>query len=240
MSPVRTTDFVFDLVSFVSATLIDPAFSIRADGRKIGQNNYHSPVCPPYRPNTPPSTQLVLATGSADATVRVWDVGERVVPHADEWTRLKRQFLLPSGNSNKLERPGVQDGNSHQHQDRPSAAPDIASLENALVHRKDDGDAKLSVPREQNDQFASAEHATNTPMEEVVASKEKARSALRSLRPEILRQADVRPTWRVGRVTAVIDLTGTVNPLTRHHRWATTAKKSEPLIEVKDRSQAYF
>ncbi|CAM9744831.1 unnamed protein product [Scytosiphon promiscuus] len=178
-------------------------------------------------------SQLMLATGSADTTVRVWDVGMRVVPHADEWTRVKKHFSFPSGNVSKVEEQAGHNNSHHQRQDRPSVAPDIASLEDTLVHRKDDGKISPAVSKKAPDQMASAEHASESPAEEMVASKENARSALRSLRPEILRQAKACPTWRAGRVTAVLDLTGTAGVLD-HQRGATSGKIStaEPLIEV--------
>lgn len=159
------------------------------------------------------------------------------MPHADEWTRVKRQLLFPGSSSHiKKERESDQGGSHRQPQDHYSAAADIATLENTLVHRQDDGVAVPSVSKTHPDKTASAERFPETPAERIVASQENARSALRSLRPEILRQAGARPTWRIGRVTAVLDRTGAADSFNRHQRGARAVKKSmaEPLIEVKD------
>jgi len=164
----------------------------------------------------------MLATGSADATVRVWDVGEEVVPHADEWTRIKRGCLRGSSNDgleNEIGRENAPDENS------PFVPPDIVALENAIVHGQEEGDNN-------SNNTSSAKNVTAM----AAASQERARRALRSLRPEILRQAGVRPSWRTGRLTAVLDRLGMTDAL--NHRTVATSSRAEiartdPLIEVR-------
>lgn len=166
----------------------------------------------------------MLATGSADTTVRVWDVGEEILPHADEWARVKRECFLGSSNERRPEQTVAQEKDIPQNQDFSSDAPDVAALENVLVLGQDDEDdgrnnrnydSSSNSPatsnsgvafagRRESNQAASAAK-TSAVAAMVAASKENARCALRSLRPEIIRQAGVRPAWRTGRVTAVLD-----------------------------------
>ena len=172
----------------------------------------------------------MLATGSVDSTVRVWDVGEEILPHADEWTRVKRELFLGSSSSSGGERRADQKAardKAIRLNDGLSPVPlGVVTLENALVRGQgdeddgrrinpNDGSSRSSPPSTKGNGVASAAQAepnqgasadeTSAVAAVVEASKENARSALRSLRPEILRQARVRPAWRTGRVTAVLD-----------------------------------
>lgn len=177
----------------------------------------------------------MLATGSADTTVRVWDVGEEVLPHADEWTRVKRECFLgsssgSSSNQGMSKQKATEATAIRQKQLFSSVSPDIVALENTLVLGQGDaGDDRnsrshgssddtglgassngvaASSARRRPNQAAPATDASvvaATAAAAAAASKENARGALRSLRPEILRQAGVHPEWRTGRVTAVLD-----------------------------------
>lgn len=199
----------------------------------------------------------MLATGSADTTVRVWDVGEEILPHADEWTRVKREFFLGSSNERRPEQKAAQDkAIIHPHQGFSSVSPDVVALENALVLGQDDegddrnnrnhdsgrnkspgasGNGAASAAQREENHGAPAEK-TPAVAAMVAASKENARCALRSLRPEILRQAGARPGWRTGRVTAVLDRSacslnhpaGAMGPALGRGQKA----KPDPLIEV--------
>lgn len=174
----------------------------------------------------------MLATGSADTTVRVWDIGVEIVPHADEWTRFKRKCLLPIDSSDRLEKQAQQVDSSRQNQGYPSVSSDISALENALVRGQDEGGSSKSN-----------NSGTDNTMSAALVSKDNARRALRSLRPEVLRQAGARAVWRTGWVTAVLDHhAGRAGSLNRQTATggATTAggstknARTDPLIEVRD------
>eukprot|EP00752_Nemacystus_decipiens_P008770 g7826.t1 len=195
-------------------------------------------------------SQLMLATGSADATVRVWDVGEEILPHADEWTRVKRECFLGSSNERGLEQNITQEKAFRPYQDQSSVSEEITALENALVLGQDVEDDDRSNSR--SNQGAHSDGVASGPQRESngttlpprssavaateAASKEKARCALRSLRQEIFRQAGVHPAWRTGRVTAVLDR----STCSLNHPVAATGSapgrgqraKPDPLIEV--------
>lgn len=174
----------------------------------------------------------MLATGSADTTVRVWDIGVEIVPHADQWTRFKRECLLPSDSSDQLKNQAEQVDSSRQNQGYPSVSSDIRALENALVRGQDeDGSSKKN------------NSGTDNTVPAALVSKDNARRALRSLRPEVLRQAGARAVWRIGCVTAVLNhqagRTGSLNRQTAMAGGTTaggSAKKvrTDPLIEVRD------
>ncbi|CAM9542999.1 unnamed protein product, partial [Ectocarpus sp. 12 AP-2014] len=175
-------------------------------------------------------SQLMLATGSADTTVRVWDIGVEIVQHADEWTRFKRECLLPSDSRDRLEKQAQRVHSSRQNQGYPSVSSDISALENALVRGQDEGGSSKSN-----------NSGTENTMSAALVSKDNARRALRSLRPEVLRQAGARAVWRTGWVTAVLDHhAGRAGSLNRQTATggATTAggsaknARTDPLIEV--------
>lgn len=145
-------------------------------------------------------------------------MGEEILPHADEWTQVKRECFLGSSSERRFEQKTAQDKASRQHQGFTSVSPDIVAMENALVLGQDDeNDGRnsrnnesssndvASAGRRESNQAASAATTTSAVATMATASKDNARGALRSLKPEILRQAGVRPAWRTGRVTAVLD-----------------------------------
>eukprot|EP00903_Cladosiphon_okamuranus_P006300 g6178.t1 len=66
-------------------------------------------------------------------------------------------------------------------------------------------DGVASAGGTEPNQATSATTTISAEASTVTVSKESARGALRALKPEILRQAGVRPAWRTGRVTAVLD-----------------------------------
>ncbi|CBJ33221.1 calmodulin-like myosin-light chain [Ectocarpus siliculosus] len=175
-------------------------------------------------------SQLMLATGSADTTVRVWDIGAEIVPHADEWARFKRECLFPINSSDRLEKQAQHVDSSCQNQGYPSVSSDISALENALVRGQDEGGSSKNN-----------NSGTDNTMSAAPVSKDNARRALRSLRPEVLRQAGARAVWRTGWVTAVLDHhAGRAGSLNRQTvtGGATTAggsaknARTDPLIEV--------
>ena len=128
----------------------------------------------------------MLVTGSADSTARVWDVGEDFVPHADEWTMIKHSVINHSG------------GDATQC-DRYDGAANISALEKAVI-TSGRGESTLSpVEAEYRPAVnkSTAEEASNGQLLNVI----------RSLRPELLRQARARLMWRIARVTAVLDRT---------------------------------
>lgn len=175
----------------------------------------------------------MLATGSADTTVRMWDVGQQLLPHAHEWRRTKRRLL----SSQQNEAQGAGDDNVD------SELRNISTLENALVRhdngennnptaRHDDGDNINSQARKKSSQPAGAENI------DTVVFSENVRRAVRSLRPEIIRQAGARAVWRTGRVTAVLEQTGRPanHPAGVNPTIALAQKPGNvPLIEVRDR-----
>lgn len=187
--------------------------------------------------------------------MRVWDIGEEVVPHADEWARVKTRCLFVSrsssnGSSDRLEKKAAaQDGSPCQNQGAPSMSPDVTALENALIRGHDDGEDDDSNNNGNNSTtdnngksyHTAASAAAAVSENSAAAAKESARCALRSLRPEILRQAGARPAWRTGRVTAVLDRSETAGP--RCHPAAamgttsgrTNKSRTDLLIEVRDR-----
>lgn len=199
--------------------------------------------------------QLMLATGSADTTVRVWDVAEEVLPHADEWARVKKECFLGGSNERILEQKAALEKAFRPNQGSSSVSADIVALENALMVGQDDEDDdpndrnhySSTSPGTKNSVAASATGRipqqtasatrSSAAATAVTVSKENARCTLRSLRPEILRQAGARPVWRTGRVTAVLDRS--VCPL--NHASAAMGStplrgkksKSDPLIEVR-------
>lgn len=187
--------------------------------------------------------------------MRLWDVGGEVVPHADEWTRVKtRCLLVSSGSGSSGDRPErkafVQDGNPYQVKGAPSmTSPDITALENTLIRGYDDDNDedsnsvtdKSRVPsarKRKSNNTAAAAQAAAVSESSAAAAKESARCALRLLRPEILRQAGAHPAWRTGRVTAVLDrsLTDPQNSLSAAAIGTTSGRRLEartdPLVEV--------
>lgn len=184
----------------------------------------------------------------------MWDIGEEILPHADEWTRVKREcFFGSSSNGRSLEQKAVQDQAISQDQGVSSVSPSVVALENALVLRHGDEDndhdnrnhdssnspntnngAASAARREPNK--AAPAIKTSTVSATVAASEENARCAIRLLRPEILRQAGVRPAWRTGRVTAVLDRSACSLDHTAAVIGPTPGRgkntKSDPLIEV--------
>lgn len=141
--------------------------------------------------------QLMLATGSADTTVRVWDVGEDLMPHADEWTRIKNRALYPA--STEVDATG----------DDPKRTTGITDLENTVVGDEAEHDTiagrggknSEGKPPEAGEYLAAA-------VPDPAASTEKVHTALHAMRPELLRQAGACAVWRTGRVTAVLDRAG--------------------------------
>ena len=96
----------------------------------------------------------------------------------------------------------------------------------------DDTNDSIRAQKKDNQKSAAAKTDT-TPV-----SMENARNAVRSLRPEILRQAGARATWRTGCVTAVLKQAGRSlnHPAAGKTVAGVLAKKPEnkPLIEVQD------
>lgn len=166
----------------------------------------------------------MLVTGSADTTVRVWDVGQHLLPHADAWACAKRRLLYT--NQKNCRAHGGSDGATE-------LCNDTSTLENVLIGRDTGGDTNDSTAAQKKADQNSVAEKTDT-----VVSMEGARNAVRSLRPEILRQAGARATWRTGRVTAVLEQAGRplTNPTGGTAGVAVLAKKpgNNPLIEVQD------
>ena len=161
----------------------------------------------------------MLATGSADTTVRVWDVGQQLLPHSEAWTRAKRR----SRYNQQSESKGGGDG--------ATEFCNISMLENVLVGHDNEDDTNDSTQAQKKDRQHAAAEKSGT-----VVSTENVRSAVRSLRPEIMRQAGARATWRTGRVTAVLEQEGrSLNHPTRAATVALAKKPgNNPLIEVQD------
>lgn len=157
--------------------------------------------------------QLMLATGSADSTVRVWDVGEEFMPCADEWTRVKNRSLFNQPQASRDS--GRCDAELF----------DITILENAVVGPDREGNDTSTEGTRQAD---AAEHTG------AAVARENARRAVHALRPEVLRQSGARAAWRTGRVTAVLDQEG----MSLNHPTAGETKRKKdfgrsPLIEVR-------
>ncbi len=169
--------------------------------------------------------------------MRVWDVGEEIVPHADEWTWVKWGCLRGGSDDGLKDETGRE---TTLDEDYPSASSDIVALENAIVRGQEANDRSNTTHNNSNNNNNNnnTSSAKNTSAM-AAASQERARRALRALRPEILRQAGVCPAWRTGRVTAVLDRSGTADPL--NHRAVAMgpaprrAKNAtaDPLIEVR-------
>lgn len=139
----------------------------------------------------------MLATGSADTTVRVWDVGEDLMPHADEWARLKNRALYPAS--------AEVDANEGD----PKHTTGITELENTVVgdgaeHNTSSERGRKNSGRKQPEAGEDLAAAVPDP----AASTEKAHNALRAMRSEFFRQAGACGVWRTGRVTAVLDRAG--------------------------------
>lgn len=157
----------------------------------------------------------MLVTGSADGTVRAWDVGEDFMPHADEWSRVKHN-VTP-----KLRGNGALIGHC-------DTASDIATLENTVIESvRRDSDP---TPKETDDRCAENGHIPGD------TTKGRLTTIARSLRPELLRQAGVRSVWRTARVTAMLDRTRlSLNPAPAVGSTRTGPKTpgQQPLIEVR-------
>lgn len=155
--------------------------------------------------------------------MRVWDVGQQLLPHADAWARAKSRFLCDQKASR-----------AHGGGDVATDFCDTSTLENVLIGCDNGDDTNDSVRARKKDSQKSAGAKTDT----TVVSMENARNAVRSLRPEILRQAGARAMWRTGRVTAVLEQTGRSlnNPTAGKTVAVVLAKKPgiKPLIEVQD------
>lgn len=171
----------------------------------------------------------MLLTGSKDTTVRVWNVGEEVLPHADEWVNIKAHFVLTSD-------PDADNLISAQN----TASVDITALETAVVGANTtDGDNSSNATTSSTagkagdrDRQAGVWKDRETTKKEEPATQERAFRAVVKLRPELLRQAGARPEWRTGCIAGVMD-PGGVSP--RPRVLAETGKKSEKhhLIEVR-------
>lgn len=182
----------------------------------------------------------MLASGSADTTVRVWDVGQRLLPHADEWTRVKRRLLC----SEQSEAQGG-GGNTDD-----TKFYNIPTLENNLVSHYNGYNNNALTRSKENGEPAMAETVTHKKSgqpevpekTDTAAFTENIRSAVRSLRPEILRQAGARAVWRTGRVTAVLEQVGrSANHPTGGAAIALAQTPGNiPLIEVRDRRLNLF
>lgn len=176
----------------------------------------------------------MLVTGSADASVRVWDVGEELFPHADRWASLKTRCIL------RLENGGL-DGCC----DVPEAlatADDIATLEATMVGvRSDDCRDRDTIPLASVGARAtsgnSARISSGLPSKSAPTKQadeggretwKRAQSALAVIRAEVFRQAGALPGWRLGRVTAVVDLSRETTATLK-----STTNDQRPLIEVR-------
>lgn len=129
------------------------------------------------------------------------------MPHADEWIRFKVSILFYSPEM-------IQEGGHGS-----SKSPDITELEHDVVGH---GSHKKGA----------------TAVSEVMGTtmrRGNARSAVRSLRPEVLRQAGARTRWCTGRITAVLDRAEMVPKLPGAEAITASVKKSghHLLIEVR-------
>lgn len=157
----------------------------------------------------------MLATGSADTTVRVWDVGEEFLPHANEWTRAKSRLLY------------------HPPESKPSggkvaATSGISALEKTVIGES--RDEKPHVEEGGRQGSAVAQQLGS-------GSHDKTRAVVRSIRPDLLRQAGARAVWRTGRVTALLDRTRLglkLPPATGVIATGVKKSRDQPLIEVRN------
>lgn len=158
----------------------------------------------------------MLATGSADGAVRVWDVGQEIMPHAEQWTRVKTRLLYCL--------PGTAAGRNHGDVDSPS----ITALENDVIGEENSSN-NIAAPGQKPLTAVATDVGAAATMENV-------RRTLRLLRPELFRQVGARTVWRTGCVTALVDRGGTTHNLPAAATTAVGAKKSayQPLIEVRN------
>lgn len=165
--------------------------------------------------------QLVLATGSADGTVRVWDIGVELMPHVDEWVRFKWHVLRDRC-------PTALEGCCNVYDDKELAT--IAALENTVIGIE--GDHRVRTPAAPLEKEASVPSANRG--KSAALQFERVRRAVRVLRPELIRQSGALPSWRIGHVTAVL---GEGAPMaTRATTWAAASTRNterHSLIEVR-------
>lgn len=164
--------------------------------------------------------------------MRVWDVGEELFPHADRWASLKTRCIL------RLENSGPE--GCCDFPETLATADDIATLEATMVDvRGDECRDQDTTP------FAdagaaggnSARVSSGLPSKPASTKKaeegcgeawKRAQSTLAVIRPELFRQAGALPVWRLGRVTAVIDLSREATTTLRP-----AANTQRPLVEVR-------
>lgn len=172
----------------------------------------------------------MLATGSADTTVRVWDVGEDFMPHADEWARVKNRTLYPK--TPEVNATG----------DDSKRTRDIIEIENTVVGDGVKHDITAGRSGKTDEGGKPEAGADFTAAASNAVSTEKAHNALRAMRPELLRQAGACAVWRTGRITAVLDRAG-CSSRRRFPPGASGAKKNaqqQPIVEVRYSSGIAF
>lgn len=185
----------------------------------------------------------MLLTGSNDTTVRVWDVGEELLPHTDEWSSRKSQFALET----QLDASFASVQNT-------TSIDNIAALEATVLaggnHATVDGDetgnaygnatafhSTAGENRHKSGQQAKAQTASvskyrqNAGRGRETPANHSAFHTMIKLRSEILRQAGATAEWRTGCVTALMDRGG-VNLQPRSFAEANKKADQHPLIEV--------
>lgn len=147
------------------------------------------------------AVQLMLVSGSNDSTVRVWDVGEDLMPQAEEWVEIKARLTRRLNHHD--------DGIAT----KSSSSADIAALEAAVIDDNEPDKGKrngLAVKRSPHSERNQAPSWIDGDLtdKDNQTTNEMARRALRVMRLELLRQAGARQGWRTGRITGVMDRTG--------------------------------
>lgn len=169
--------------------------------------------------------------------MRVWDVGEELFPHADRWASLRTRSIL------RLESGGPDCCCGL------ATADDIAALEATIVGvRGDDCRDQDTTPVVDAGAAGGNSARISSGLPSKPASTKQAekgrseawkrtQSTLAMIRPELLRQAGAFPEWRLGRVTAVVDLsretTTTLKPAAHTQRQLVEVRGWSPKVESK-------